>query len=313
MTPTATMSFGDVTPLMQQDPDPLKKYRVRVTPSPYDGTDGAVLFDSGEFSVTRLKRSIYLLLDNFGPTGKTLRVANVTAVAAENFANQKLATSLRVSNMIPDTDITAVDVYLGGVLAFPSVPYGCTPPGPGCATTTAYLPVPNGPTTVTITRAGTPPDPPNTPADQKTDIASGPLTIVGGQGLTLYASGRVSDKSGAFVTVVESLRSITGQAQLRFVAAAPSAGAIDVYLVTPGQPISDTGPILASAGLLANKSVNLTPGTYDIFVTRAGTSVELLGPERISVDAGNVYDAVLFDAPGGGSPLSVQVTPETLP
>jgi hypothetical protein len=288
-TPTATVNFGDVTPLTKQDP--AVTYRVRVTPA----GSKTVLFDSGAFNVTRLKRSIYLLLDNFGPTGETLRVANVTAAATENFANQTLQTSMRASNMIPDA--AAIDIYLGattGAPVFQNVAYGAT---------TAYTPIANGTTTINITPAGTP----------GTVLATGSLTVVGGQGLSLYASGLVSAKTVAYTTVVESLRSITGQAQLRFVDASPGAGTIDVRVVSPGQPVADATPILASASVLANTSVNLTPGSYDIYVTRTGTTVELLGPDRISVDAGNVYSAVLLDAPGGGSPLSVQITQEALP
>ena len=114
-------------------------------------------------------------------------------------------------------------------------------------------------------------------------------------------------------TLVESQRSITGQAQFRFVQAAPSAGTVDVYLATPGQPISDASPILANGVLLASSTANLTPGSYDLFVARTGYTVQLFGPERISVDAGAVYTAVMFDAAGGGGPLQLQLTREVLP
>ncbi len=288
-TPTATVSFGDVTPLTQQDP--AVTYRVRVTPA----GSKTVLFDSGAFGVANLQRSIYMLMDNFGPTGEALRVANVTAAGAENFANQTLPTSMRVANMIPDTP--AVDVYRGpatGTPLFQNVAYG---------TTTAYVPIPNGAATFNVTPAGTPGN----------VIAKGDLTVVGGQGLSLYASGLDADDTSRFGVVIESFRQITGQAQFRFVSAAPSAGSIDVYLVSPGQPISDALPILASGGLLSTSAKNLTPGSYDLFITRSGTTVELFGPDRISVDAGGVYSAVLLDAPGGGSPLAVQVTQEVVP
>lgn len=286
--PTASVSFGDLTPLMQQDP--AVTYRVRVTPA----GSKTVLFDSGSFAVARLKRSIYMLMDNFSPSGETLRVANVTALAAENFGNQTSVTSMRGANMIPDAP--AIDIYLGdttGTPLFANVPYG---------TTTAYTPIPNGAATINITPAGVP----------GTVIKTGPLTVVGGQGISLYASGLVSNASGTYVTILESLRSITGQAQFRFVAAAPSAGAVDVYLVTPGQPINDAAPILANGALLSTSSTALTPGSYDMFITRSGTTIDLLGPERISVDAGAVYSAVLRDTAVGG-PLTAQVTQEVLP
>ena len=282
------MSFGDLTPLIQQDP--AVTYRVRVTPA----GSKTVLFDSGSFAVARLKRSIYMLMDNFSPSGETLRVANVTALAAENFGNQTSVTSMRGANMIPDAP--AIDIYLGdttGTPLFANVPYGVT---------TAYTPIPNGAATVNITPAGVP----------GTVIKTGALTVVGGQGISLYVSGLVADASGTYSSILESLRSITGQAQFRFVAAAPSAAAIDVYLVTPGQPINDAAPVLANGALLSTSSTALTPGSYDLFVTRTGTTIQLLGPERISVDAGAVYSAVLRDVAVGG-PLTVQVTQEVLP
>ena len=98
-TPTATVSFGNVTPLVQQDP--AVSYRVRVTPV----GSKTVLFDSGSFPVAKLKRSIYLLIDNFGPTGESLRVANVTVAAAEDFPNQTMQGALRAANMIPDAPL----------------------------------------------------------------------------------------------------------------------------------------------------------------------------------------------------------------
>ena len=243
-------------------------YRVRVTSA---GTK-TVLFDSGSFTVARLRRSIYLLLDNFGPTGETLRVANVTAAAAEDFPNQTMQGALRATNMIPDAPL--VDIYLGtptGTPLFQNVAYG---------TTTPYsLAVTNGAFTANVTPAGVP----------GTIIATGTLTIVGGQARSMYTTGLDATDSTTLGAVIESQRSITGQAQFRFVQTAPSAGTVDVYLATPGQPITDASPILANGALLASSSVNLTPGTYDLFITRSGTTVQLFGPERISVDAGAVY------------------------
>jgi hypothetical protein len=289
-TPSATVSFGNVTPLVQLDP--AVSYRVRVTPA----GDKTVLFDSGSFTVARLRRSIYLLLDNFGPTGESLRVANVTAAAAEDFPNQTMQAALRAANMIPDAPL--VDIYLGtpsGTPLFQNVAYG---------TTTPYsLAVTNGSFTANVTPAGVP----------GTIIATANLSIVGGQARSIYTSGLDGNDTAALSTLVESQRSITGQAQFRFVQAAPSAGTVDVYLATPGQPISDASPILANGVLLASSTANLTPGSYDLFVARTGSTVQLFGPERISVDAGAVYSAVLFDAAGGGGPLQLQLTREVLP
>lgn len=288
-TPSATVSFGDVTALATQDP--AVTYRVRVTPA----GSKTVLFDSGSFPVAALRRSIYLLIDNFGPGGELLRVANITIAGAEDFPNQTMQAALRAANMIPDAPF--VDIYLGdtnGVPVFQNVAYGAT---------TAYVPAANGAATAIITPTGVP----------GTVIATGSVTSVGGQSRTLYASGLDAGDTAQFGTVTESQRSIVGEAQFRFVQVAPSAGTVDVYVVTPGQPLSDATPILANGPLLASASVDLTPGSYDLFVTRSGTAVQLFGPDRISVDAGGVYSAALLDAAGGGGPLQVQFTREILP
>lgn len=289
-TPAGTVSFGDVTPLTKLDA--AVTYRLRVTPA---GSKTPVLFDSGAYGVTAFVRSMYLLLDNFGPGGEALRVADINAVGAQDFVNQTLVSALRVANMIPD--MPSIDVYLGDTSGTPVVQnaaYGVTTP---------YVTVPNGSTTLTITPSG----------DPTTVVDTGSATFVGGQARSVYTS-RAAPTTAASVTgVLESQRSITGQAQLGFVVASPTAGTVDVYVLVPGQPISDARPILANAPLLASNSTNLSPGSYDVIVTRAGSTVQLFGPERISVDAGAVYSAVLFDAAGGGTPLQLSVVNEVLP
>ena len=289
MNPTATLNFGDHTPLAQLDP--AVTYRVRVT----TGGTKNVLYDSGGFTQARLQRSTYMLMDDYGSSGISLRVANITATGATNFANETLQGTTRLTNDIPDAP--SVDVYAGDTSGTPiltNVAYGAT---------TRYVPIANGTVTVNVTPAGTP----------GTVIAARSLTFVGGQARGLYTSGLVSTSSAALQAVVDSQRSITGQSQLTFVNAAPSAGIIDVYLLVPGQNVGDVSPILSSGSLLSSTPLALTPGSYDIAITRAGTTIQLFGPDSIVVDAGGVYSAVLVEAAGGGPPLTLQFTHETIP
>src|SRR5262245_25576789 len=135
--PTATVSFGDVTPLVNLDP--TVTYRLRVTTA---GTK-TVLFDSGPYTQAKLGRAIYLLLDNFGPGCETLRVADVLATGLKSFPKQTLVGTMRVANMIPDSG--AVDVYLGPTTnppLFSNVAYG---------TVTGYVQVPPNSVTVNVT------------------------------------------------------------------------------------------------------------------------------------------------------------------
>jgi Domain of unknown function (DUF4397) len=289
--PSATVSFGAVTPLANLDS--TVTYRLRVTGV---GSKAPVLFDSGPYTQAKLNRSIYLLLDNFGPGGETLRVANVTAGGARNFPQQTLIGTLRFANMVPDAG--AVDVYLGDpattAALFAGVDYGVT---------TGYEEVQPVKVTVNVTPAG----------DPDTIIYHTDITPVGGEARTLYTSGKLATTTVASVYMLESLRPITSAAQFGFVAAAPGAGTVDVYLTAAGQPITDSAPVLSAATLLANTTIVVGAGAFDLTVVRSGTYTELLGPERITLDAANVYDAVLFDPTGGGTPPQLTVTQQALP
>jgi hypothetical protein len=287
VSPSATVSFGDVTPL--ENLDSTVTYRLRVTTP---GTK-TVVFDSGPYSQGKLIRAMYVLMDNFGPGGETLRVGEVLVTGLQNFPKQVLVGTLRFANMIPDSG--AVDVYLGPTTnppLFANVAYGAV---------TGYVQVPPATATVNITAAG------STTVIYHTDITS-----VGGEARTFYASGlKATPTTLVSAYVLESLRPITQAAQFAIVTAVPTTGNVDVYLTAAGQPITDVAPILS--GAFANTSVAVGAGDYDVTITRSGTLSELFGPDRITLDAENVYDAVLFEAPGGGSPLQFTVTPQALP
>jgi Domain of unknown function (DUF4397) len=287
--PTATLSFGEFTPIVQLDP--AVTYRLRVT----EAGSPTVLFDSGPYTQPRLARSIYLLLDNFGPGGEALRVGNLNAAGVENFPAQTLVATWRFGNFVPAAG--AVDVYLGAIGATP------TYANVGYAALTGYLPIAPAATTVFVTPAN----------DPSTVLHQVDITPISGEARTMYLEGPTATAAVASALVLESLRPISGGAQFQFVDASPAAGSVDVYLTTAGQPITDASPILRAATLLDETSVVVGPGAYDVTVVRSGTVTELLGPMRIALDAGNVYDAVLYDSPGGGTPLQFTVAAQALP
>jgi hypothetical protein len=64
----------------------------------------------------------------------------------------------------------------------------------------------------------------------------------------------------------------SGQIDLRFIGQAPRAGAVDIYLVPPGQTLTDARPIATSIKLGANTGYLSVPtGTYTIVMLPAGT------------------------------------------
>ena len=168
---------------------------------------------------------------------------------------------------------------------------------------TGYLAIDPTATTIFVTPAN----------DQTTTLYQVNVTPISGQARTMYVSGSTGDDTVASAFLLESLRSISNGAQFHFVDASPAAGTVDIYLTAAGQPITDTAPILNGAKLLGDTSVVFGPGDYDVTVTQAGTRTQLAGPMRVSFDAGNVYDAVLYDTAGGGAPLQFDNVQQTLP
>lgn len=93
----------------------------------------------------------------------------------------------------------------------------------------------------------------------------------------------------------------SGNMNLRIINASPSLGAADVYVVAPGTDLSTVSPTVSSLAVqTASSYFTLTPGTYQVYFTAAGSKFSLFdsGPQTWS--AGQVRTVVGLDGEFGG-------------
>jgi hypothetical protein len=166
------------------------------------GQDRAVRL--GSFNVARLKRSIYLLIGNFGPTGNAARgerhrsaaedfqIRRCEAACAANMMGRTVGGHLRRyagRDKVPERRVWHDDAVRQGAQA-PSQPTSRPPVCPG------------------------------------TIVATGPLPIVGGRSHALYATGLAPTTPGGVRCGRSSAASWTGA--VPFPVCVPSAGFVDV-------------------------------------------------------------------------------------
>ena len=184
---------------------------------------------------------------------------------------------LRLAHLSPDTP--AVDVYVDSV-ADPDA--GIVLEGVGYGTVSDYQSVPAGTYTVAMRTAGAGAD---TPAVLSTtvDIGADSARTVAGVGYFADLGLKVLEDDLTLPTA--------GSARLRVVAAAASAGTLDVSGAN-GAPIASGLQFAA-----ATDYVEIPGGPTSLRVTPEGGAATDL---PIEVAAGAVYSVLVLDAPGGG-------------
>ena len=101
----------------------------------------------------------------------------------------------------------------------------------------------------------------------------------------------------------------SGNFRLRIIHASPTAGNVDVYLVTPPGPIGGLSPqtknlsFSPSGGASATSYFSLPAGNYEVVLTQAGTQNPIFGLDAsYTLTAGQVRTIVILDSPNGGGP-----------
>ena len=289
-TKLATVDFEDVSPLAMVTSGGT--YRLTVTAS----NDATVLYDSGPFTIDDQSRVTFVVVDYFGPGGNGFRVLEQDSQVARLFPAEVLPAAFRVANMITSTvpsTPTSVDVYLENAAqtqtwTFAAVGYGEISPTPPQDVTA-------GPMTYTVTPAG----------DASTVLATGAVVLTAGEQRTLVAT-RSGPSTVATRTTVDATRPISGQGQIGVVNAAPSALAVDTYLLTAGATLDASAAVIVSQPVLAFASAVRAPGvSYDVTFTATGVKTAIAGPSTLDVVDGGIYSIYLIDAAGGGAPYQI--------
>ncbi|WP_444996010.1 DUF4397 domain-containing protein [Aliikangiella sp. IMCC44359] len=130
------------------------------------------------------------------------------------------------------------------------------------------------------------------------------LNIMAGYAYNVIATNNLASISPLVLTA--NNRRIATEAKLRIIHASPTASDVDLYLVAPNADISDIEPTLAGVPFLADTNfLSITPGSYDVVVTPAGTKDIAIGPLNVNLSASGIYSVIARDNAGGGAPLGV--------
>lgn len=195
---------------------------------------------------------------------------------------------LRVFHASPDAP--NVDVLLDGARIVENAPYTAA---------TDFLEVDAGHRRIQVQAAGTD----TTVIDARVDLADDTDYVV-------IASNKVASIAPIVATADRSAPA-AGQARVRVFHGAPSAPAVDVYVVAPGASIASASPVLANVPFGAISAYLTVPaGSYDVKVTVAGTKTVAIKADGLAVGDGLVAMVAALDASGGGAPFALQVLSE---
>ena len=217
-----------------------------------------------------------------------------TPTTAAEILDAGTPAQLRVIHASPDAppvDVVVNDNFAAPVLE--DVPFPAV---------SDYLTVPAGAYNVKVTAA-------NNPGAIVIDAG---VTLDAGKRYSVYATGPLA--SIAPYVLVDDSRAVSTNAKVRIVHTAPSAGAVDIYVTSPGAGIATATPAFRNVPFRAETGyVSLAGGSYDVTVTPTGTKTPAIGPARVAVLDGNVYTAAARDAVGGGAPFGLILLDDFVP
>ena len=100
----------------------------------------------------------------------------------------------------------------------------------------------------------------------------------------------------------------SGNIKLRLVHASPSAGPVDIYVVSPGTDITTVTPTLSNVPFkTASAYLSVAAGSYEVLITPTGSKTVAIDSGSLTLAAGQIRTAIALDAPGGGAPLTAIV------
>jgi hypothetical protein len=194
-----------------------------------------------------------------------------------------------------------VDVKFGSTFIAQNLPFGSA---------SSYVKANAGNDTVNVYATGS----------DSNAVLSAPVTAAENSVITVFALGELSNIKG--VVKVESASDAatpaSGQAKLRAVHGAFTAGTVDVYITAPGTKLtSSVAPTLSQFTFGSVTSYLTVPaGSYQVQITATGTqSPVLINVPSVALTAGQLYTAIAVDATAaqGSTPSAVLINDPALP
>ena len=287
MMPTATLAFGDAPagPLEV----PAADYQIRITAA---GDATAVVYDSGTIALADGSDLFIAAVENTGPGASPVSLVALTGSGSLEIADATTPAVARVYHASPDAP--SVDIVVNDNFAAPLVDdlsFG-------------------DPAAV----AAVPADSYNIKAsalDGAVIAIDADLTLDAGETYDVLAI----DNLAAIRPLVlnDDPREVATYARVRIIHASPSAGNVDIYVTAPGTDINNANPTLTDVPFEANTGyLALDAGDYEVTVTATGSKMAAIGPAPLNLLGSDVLTIAAVDAAGGGTPLNVLITTDSL-
>jgi Domain of unknown function (DUF4397) len=181
-------------------------------------------------------------------------------------------------NAVPDE--SSLDVLVDSTSVSTNLAYG---------TSTGYLSEKSGSHQVGIEPSGSS----TTLLQQSISLASGSDTTV--------ISFNFSSSVANLVLTDDNSAPASGDFKIRLVNASPNLGPADVYIVTPGTPLSTVSPTLSNLAFGTSVTYqSLTAGNFEIELTSVGQKFAAVDTGTLSFIAGQVRTFVGLNNPSGG-------------
>jgi hypothetical protein len=293
--PVATLAYKQFTDRIQF---PTGSYQIRITPT---GTPGTVIFDSGPLQFPPGRDLLIGIVRNtgVGPAPVSLVLDNgFNQLPAFDVTTPAQVRVLHYSSNTPAIQVTADPALDGAANIDLTVDF---PAGLAFPQATAYQSIAGDSYVVRGVEFAAP----ATPAfNLSTVVFTGARLSILFSGLKATAT---TPSTQSAVAISDNVRPIGLVGQLRFIHGAPAAGAVDVFVLPQGTAITGATPVARSVTLgVATAYFQATPGPYVVSVVTTGT-LNIVASANVPLTPASAFTVLVRDAPGGGTPLGVEV------
>ena len=287
---TTLTPINDMTPVAFTDSlgpldIPAGEYQIRVTPA---GDATTVVFDSGALTLTGGIDPIIAAVDNTNAGSESpISILIVDRIGATEVQDTATGADLRVTHAVPDVG-EPVDVLVDGAIAVPDFDFTDSA-GPLTLDAGSYVfqVALNGQVVI---------NPPTVDGDGA-EVPPSSTTLTAGGYFDAIAVGSVTLNNLGLLAAADDRRRVATAGKLRVIHGSPSTDLVDLYIVdsaitdiTAEDAFASDVPYLFNSGYL-----EVTPGTYNVYVTPAGTKDIAIAAEGVDLEAAGIYTAIARD------------------